>query len=811
MTEKQFKTESLKNKKIAFRLLIIFFLSISYTICFSQQYEVSGTISDSKTNKPLEFVTIKVADTSYGTTADKDGKYFIRLKPGGNKLVFSFIGYFTDTVHVYIEDKSIERNVFLQPSEILTESIEVYGEDPAYEIIRKAIKYKKKFKESLNEYEYDAYSKFVIRSNRSDMPKSETAKDSSGKPMLGIFGILESQTKGYFKKPDLQKQIVISKKETANISRGIAFPLIVNFYDEKVDFGEFKIPTPLNDNAFDDYEFRLYGTTHIDSTLIYKIQVTNVSSNRPLFNGIVYIVDSVFALMRAELTTNEAAKPLAINKVNFRQRFTSFHDKEKKNNFWMPTDVIINADGTFLGLIKFEAEVFTIVSDYKLNKKAPPGTFDEFIIKVLPNAVKDSAYWAKNQLLKNTSEEKNAYKKIELDEEKKSRELNLGITTINYGKYVSSSPLTYYHYNRVEGSALNFDVNYRSKFNRINASGYIGYGFSDYKTKYELSYTQRFLNDKRLTLQGSVFDNLQPLSYPDFLSISQFYNTLTALFGKRDNLDYYYSNGYFLRANYNFIPQLGLSLNFRQEKQSTATVNTEFSFRKKDQPFSPNPEINNAFQRILGVGLRIDPNIFRAIDWGDGDITRFKDSNFPEINLGFRYSGKSFGSNYEYRKYIALISGRRYVNSLLNFKYRLGLETSSGAIPFQSLSFFQGNTGTIDPAFTFTALHYQEYLGDRLFYFNLQNNFGKLFWGRIPVINSFNLITFLNMGRSFISEENFNLASYQGFSETDGIYMEAGFGISRILDIFRIDFAWRLNNFGSKGGGTFVNFMVDPF
>ncbi|MEO8210841.1 MAG: carboxypeptidase-like regulatory domain-containing protein, partial [bacterium] len=117
--------------KLFFSLSIIFFLSQNG---FSQQYEVSGTIFDAKTGKPLEYVTIKVADTTLGTTADKNGKYFIRMKPGGNKLIFSYIGYKTDTSNVYIEDKNIVREIFLTVSEIMTDAIEVYGEDPAYEI-----------------------------------------------------------------------------------------------------------------------------------------------------------------------------------------------------------------------------------------------------------------------------------------------------------------------------------------------------------------------------------------------------------------------------------------------------------------------------------------------------------------------------------------------------------------------------------------------------------------------------------------------------------------------------------------------------
>ncbi|MEO8664619.1 MAG: DUF5686 family protein, partial [Ignavibacteria bacterium] len=585
----------------------------------SQTYEVRGTISDLKTNKPLEYVTVKIADTSYGTTADKDGKYFIRLKKGGGKLIFSYIGYKTDTSSFYIEDKDIERNIYLSPSEIMTEAIEVYGEDPAYEIIRKAIRYKKEFKEKLNEYEYDAYSKFVIRSNRSEISKEELSKDSAGNNKLGIYGILESETKGYFKKPDLEKQIVKAKKETTNIARGFALPLIVNFYDENIDFGEFKIPTPLSDNAFDVYEYKLTGTTSMDSTRIFKIEVINSTETRPLMKGTIYIADSLFSLMKVDLSTNEAAKPLGINKVRFIQKFSQFDDKRsKKNKFWMPTDVEIFADGSFAGLIKFEAEVFTIVSNYDLNKKAPKGIFDEFVVKVMPDAKKDSIYWEKNQLIKNSYEEKKAYKTIEIQDKKKEKEFNFGITSLNYGKYLSSNPLSYYHFNRVEGSGLRFDLNYRGKLNRLSSNGSIGYGFSDKKTKYELSYTQRFLYDRGLTVNAGIFRKLQPLFYGELLGLSEFYNTLRALFDKKDNLDYFYTSGYQIGINYRIIQQLRIGVTFNQQKQTTAFTNTDFSFRKKDVPFSENPPINEAFQRVAGVTLRIDPNSFRAIDWGDG-------------------------------------------------------------------------------------------------------------------------------------------------------------------------------------------------
>ncbi|MCY7360530.1 MAG: hypothetical protein LH629_00460 [Ignavibacteria bacterium] len=106
---------------------------------------------------------------------------------------------------------------------------------------------------------------------------------------------------------------------------------------------------------------------------------------------------------------------------------------------------------------------------------------------------------------------------------------------------------------------------------------------------------------------------------------------------------------------------------------------------------------------------------------------------------------------------------------------------------------------------------YQEFLGDKLYYFNLSNNFGKLLWGGLPLINKWNLIGFFNAGRNEISNSNYDLAPYKGFTISHGIYMEAGFGISRILDLLRVDFAWRLNNLYKDSNKMFINVSLDPF
>ena len=788
----------------SFFIVILVLISAS---CFSQTYKVSGKIVDAKNNKGLDYVTVKVADSSYGTISDKDGTYFINLAAGKYQIVYSFIGYKTVTEDVEVYNEDIKKDIYMSTSEVFTEQIEVLGEDPAYEIIRKVIKTKKQFQENLKQYEYDAYTKMVIRSNQSTIKDTDSIKSTTDKEKMNILGILESETKGYFRRPDQYKEIVKSKRETANITRGFAIPLIVNFYDEDLDFNEFKVPGPVADDAFDNYEYRLIGTTALDTTTVFKIEMINNSNITPQLKGTLYVLDGEFALVKVDLTNNDAAKLRGVSKLRFFQKFTNYTDRSNKS-YWLPTDNQIEFEGAFMGFVKFSGDVNSIVSNYTLNEKIPDNIFNETVVQVLPDAKKDSVYFAQKQLIKSTEEENKAFKLIEEDEKKKANEISFGITNLKLGKYITSSPLEYYYFNRVEGSAVNFNLSYRSDFNRISSEFNYGYGFSDKKQKYSLSYTQRFLKDRTLTFSGSVYQDLKILN-SNLNGLSRFYNTFSSFLAKADGVDYYYSTGYDLSLSYLPIPQIRVGVNYSQAKESSAVNNSNWSILKREEDYRINPPINDAFQRIVGVNLRLDPNKYKFIDYGDGNISRFSDTKYPYVDLSFQYSGKDLGSTFEYRKFRAAIQGSNYINSLFNIRYRIGGEIATGDVPYQSLLSFATAPGITSVNYGFKALDYQEFLGDKSYFINFENNFGKFIFGNVPVLKNFNFIGFVNAGRMDISDNNYQLSSWKGFKATEGTYVEVGAGISRILDIFRFNVAYRLNNATDKK--WYIDFALDGF
>ena len=110
-------------KAICTALLILLF---GKTL-IAQTYQVSGKIIDSKSNKGLEFATVRVLGTDNGTTADGDGNYVMQLQQGGHELIVSYIGYNTDTASIFVYAGSVSRDIVISPSGSLTEATVVSG------------------------------------------------------------------------------------------------------------------------------------------------------------------------------------------------------------------------------------------------------------------------------------------------------------------------------------------------------------------------------------------------------------------------------------------------------------------------------------------------------------------------------------------------------------------------------------------------------------------------------------------------------------------------------------------------------------
>ena len=784
-------------------LLVFIIIVLDSGSIFSQNYFVRGTAKEKESGLPLAFTNIRVANSAAGTSANKNGEYEIKLPAGSYMLIASFIGYVTDTIMVNL-NKDMEGIDFglVQTNVNLPEVVVLPGENPALEIIRKAIKRKKERESEINNYEFEAYTKAVIlTTNEINAGTNEIDIGVGEEDTLKITGIIENESKGFFQKPADYKEIITARKQTANFPSEINIltggRVMQNFYNDEISFlGEF-LPGPLDDYSLSYYYFYIKEMQAIDNKKVFRIYMTPDDKSDPGFEGDIFILDDTYDLIKVDLNLSKAANPGGIfDTVHIFQQYSSYGD-----SIYMPVDYHLYATANYLSIAKFGFELNTILYNYKINEAFDDNIFSKAIVTVETDADnKDSLYWVSTQTIPNTVEETRSYNRIDSlkrvprtfwdnfsflsDRVKLSDNLDV------------SAPIGMYHFNRVEGHTLDYGFFLNDAFEkRLITNLEFSYGFSDKKFKTDF-YASYLLGDYRTyKIQLNAFNRLnvlfgKPGDNQDLLS------TLLALLSKYEFNDYYYSKGFDLELSGDVFPVVNLKLGFINRTDKNAFNNSDFSFFNEDKSYRLNPPIFETKINALKAGFKLDfrdyiedGNSRRRISFGgsyitfEGDIT-WSNKDFLNSNLDF--------TKYELRTDAVL---RTFTNCVLNVK--TNLVYSEGALPFQMMHPILGNIDILSASYSFRTLRYNEIFGDRIATVMIEHNWGnELFrWLGVPGLKDWDIIlnSFFNAAYTNISDESRLIIIYPQ-DVFKNPFFEAGFGVGHALLPLTLEFAWKLNH-----------------
>ncbi len=786
----------------------VFIFLIFSQLILAQQHEIRGEISDRESKQPLSFANIRIDSSNNGTSANIDGTYILRLERGDYKLIASYIGYETDTINLSIS-MDLPINFRLQRTSVKLEEVTVLPSDnPALEVIRRAIKTKNIRNEKLESYEFNAYTKGVIKTtrdisaNRNSMNMGFEVSDTND---LRITGIVENESRGYFKKPNDYKEEITAQKQSANFPSSINLltggRIVQNFYADDIQFFGRPLLSPIANEAIEFYYFYIMDTVAYNDQAVFKIHFEPDDSSDPGFYGTLFITDSTFNLIKLDVLLNNSANPGGIfDKVNILQQYLAYSD-----NIYMPIDYRLFVEGNVFGLAKFGFEINSVLYDYKINNEIADDFFDMVILKVMHEAdKKDSLFWAANQKIPNTLDEVEAYKRIDSVEAIPltfwDRFSWLSTKTKISDDFATNGTLNFYHYNKVEGSALNLGLYYHDTNNkRISTSLDINYGFSDQRFKWSIN-AEYLLGEYRTTkVEIDLFDRLNIL-FRESDEYGKLISTVTSLFGHYDFRDYYYSNGFNLNFSGAVLPILDLGVGFLNRTDKNARVNTEFSFFAKEKLFSPNKHVFEGKVVALSSSFKLD---FRKF-----------------IETGYFRRRTDQGKSYFTLDGEAIVSNKSKMASNLDFQiYKLNFWTklnsfrstsleisakgiySNGSVPYQLMTALPGNITALGKDFTYRTVRIGNYVGDRVYTITTQYRFRDEIFKmlKIPLLKDARLRmdVHFNVAWLSISEESqeLNTESYQNvFPQFIEPLYELGFGIGHVLIPMKLEFTWRLNH-----------------
>ncbi len=820
------------------------FLFIFLLVSVNISAQIVGKVTDIK-GAPLPYVNIYLQNSYTGTTTNDDGNYVLTASEKKEyKITFQFLGYTSVTKTVTPNSFPYILNVSLEEETTsLDEVIVNTSEDPAYRIIRNTIAQRKENLEKLSEYTADFYSRGLWHVK--DVPEKifgQEVGDFDGmldSTRTGIIYLSETISEIAYQKPDKFTEKIIASKVSGN-DNGFSFNSAqsanISFYENTVDMNA-ALVSPIANNAFNYYKYKLDGVFYEGTKLINKIKVIPRRPNDRVWQGYIYIVEDDWQLYGVELTTTGVAIQVPfVSNLLVKQNYKY----DTKNDFWVKISQTIDFGFGLLGM-KGDGRFIAVYSNYNFKPEFNKKSFTNEVLSFKPEAnKKDSLFWKGTRPVPLTDEELKDYVKKDsiqilrhsktyLDSiDTKSNKLGImspltGYTYKNsYEKWAIGyeGPLSKIRFNTVQGwnskTGLTFNKSYdENQTNTLSAAFRADYGLAEDRLRFTGSIIRNFnwTNKLRLSLLGgsevAQFNATEP--------ISPLINTFSTLFFERNYMKLYELNFGRIRYSQEVFNGLHLYAAAAYENRKPLFNHTDYVTVPNDgvsytsnNPLAPNEIDTAAIKEHNIVKTQLRARINFAQKYFSNPDMKFNvgDAKYPELNLVLENGAAVTKSNYDYTQFEASLNQSISFGNKGQFYYNLkgGTFLNGDGISFVDYKHFNGNQTRIgtSPNYTnvFNLLPYYDFSTNKSYFEgHLEHDFRGWILGKIPGINQLNLN--LVAGAHFLSTEN-----RKPYSEISVGIDNLGFGKFRLL---RVDYVRSYYNGDSEGAFIFGLKFLDLF
>src|SRR6185437_12230033 len=394
-----------------FALPFTLFFALSFNL-FSQQVIISGKITDDQ-NQVIPFASLYIKNTTRGASANSEGEYTLTVKPGVYELLYKSVGYKQESRKLDARaNQVVNVSLKIETYQLNDVIVKAGGEDPAYAIIRKAIKNRRAHLNEVNAFTCEVYIKGLQKLLAApkkfmgiDVQKAtrEAGLDSNRR---GIVYLSESESKYSFKRPnDVHEEMISSKVSGSNraFSFNRASDLKINFYENIQNWeGISNRPaiSPIADNALFYYNYRYMGFSEENGETIDKIKVMPKRGYDACFQGYIYILEDSWRIYGLDLYITKKQNINFVDTLRINQQFFPVRQKA-----WMPSSLKFEFTAGLFGF-KIGGYFIALYKDYDLEPSFSKKEFTEVLRIGKGVNKKDSAFWENERPIPLTEEEK---------------------------------------------------------------------------------------------------------------------------------------------------------------------------------------------------------------------------------------------------------------------------------------------------------------------------------------------------------------------------------------------------------------------
>jgi len=803
------------------RLLVISLLFLAAITLAAQTTKVRGHVIDASNGDPVPFTGVFFVGTQVGVSADQDGLFSLTTRDMSMTTVRAqMLGY--DIVDIEIKPGIFnEINFFLNPQENALNAIVVKPDNSlAKKLLANIDAHRDRNNPEAKEgYKCDVYSRMELDLTYPEQQLTSKrlkkqwgfifdyvdTSEISGIPYLPVL-INESVTERlHSRNPEVDREIVkATQLSGADPSGNLvsqftgSMHLKNNFYSQFLNVFNVEIPSPINSNGTVFYNYFIIDTLVIDGrkTLMVRYHPKPAIST-PSFDGELLIDAEDFALKRVKA---RLVKGQNINWV--RDMVLEANYERVGDSTWFYSQDRFYADFSVTTLDSLKVMSFLgnrnlVFSNPVFEKPALEASAT--VVKVdSESGYKNEEYWDAARPYPLSNKEKNIYYMVNLVQDTKLyRNLYDVVYTIINGYWdigkIGIGPYSkVFTYNPLEGFRIRLGMHTSvdwSKKDRFTV--YAAFGCKDLEVKGGGTWEHLFSKEptRKLTLDAHY----------DVLQLGKGTNKFTT-----DNI---FASLFGAGKSSKLCPVVDVSAVYDHEFMGSLNGQFEALYREFHgnqfvpmvTPLGEQLELIPSFMGRASLRFSHNETVTRG-----HFIKTYTHTDYPVLTLDLN-GGASYVDSY--------CDGFFRPELSLDWKFRIppiGMTTLHlnggtivGKVPYTLLHLHEGNGTFLLDKTSFSCMNFMEFASDSWVTFMLDHNFYGFFLGKIPFIKKLQMREALvfKMTWGDLSDKNNGLRGKdsqglllfpEGMNEIGSIpYIEAGFGITNILRLFRVDFIWR--------------------